>query len=534
MNGIKGKIIRILPWLILACALVYTIGAYALYGECGLDSDISSEMVLAELLNEEGRLISPNWCYSTELRVISPVPLYQLGLKIFPGNWHAAHTLGLGLALVLSALSVVYMGLGAGLGVGAVLCGAALVLPVSEIHRFLFSTGGFYTGYVILSGMIMGLLLRFPRAVRKLAYAAALTVLGFVGGLSGVRMPMILMAPLFMACALEAFDELRSAPSLRALMDTDAAKLTAGTLVCGAAMAAGYLVNAKMLSATYHFLAHEDRVMGALDLSGVLLQMERIIAYFGYRPDVPLMSMRGICNVMTVAVCVLMVLCLISNLLCRRELTLCQRMLTYFAAFALGLGMLLNIALGEAAGEFSAGYYLMGVFALAMMPFIAISRMKCTMSGIRFLSLLALTGAMALQSLVYVYNYLPREELGYAKAARWLTENGYTVGCSTFWNGNVITELSDGKIRMYVYDLWTDETPVPWLQRTSNLEGLPQGEKIFVCTDGTEMEEGGLPFKQEEPAWTDGYHFIYTYEDSLALRRVLDDWRHSAAANAAN
>ena len=224
MNGIKGKIIRILPWLILACALVYTIGAYALYGECGLDSDISSEMVLAELLNEEGRLISPNWCYSTELRVISPVPLYQLGLRIFPGNWHAAHTLGLGLALVLSALAVVYMGLGAGLGAGAVLCGAVLVLPVSEIHRFLFSTGGFYTGYVILSGVIIGLLLRFPRAVRKLPYAAALVALGFVGGLSGVRMPMILMAPLFMACALEAFDALRSAPSLRALMDTDAAK----------------------------------------------------------------------------------------------------------------------------------------------------------------------------------------------------------------------------------------------------------------------------------------------------------------------
>ena len=57
MNNIKDKIVRVLPWLILACALVYTIGMYALYGPCGLDSDISSEMVLAELLNEEGRLM---------------------------------------------------------------------------------------------------------------------------------------------------------------------------------------------------------------------------------------------------------------------------------------------------------------------------------------------------------------------------------------------------------------------------------------------------------------------------------------------
>jgi len=525
MNNIREKAIRILPWIVLVCALVFTIGAYALYGECGLDSDVSSEMVLAELLNEQGRLITPDWYYSTELRVISPVPLYQLGLKIFPGDWHAAHALGLGLALALSALSVVYMGTGAGMGAGAVLCAAALILPASETHRFLFSSGGFYTGYVILSCVVIGMLLRLPRAKKRWLYAAALAALGFAGGLSGVRMPMILMAPLAMACALEAFNALRSVSSLRALAGTDAARFTAGTLVCGAAMLCGYLVNAKILAGTHHFWAYEETQLGALNLSAILTQLEKIVVFFGYRPDVPLLSMRGICNALTTGVCALMALCLISGLMRRGEHTPQERVLLYFAAFAVALGIFLNITTGEAGSDYSVGYFLVGLFALVMTAFMELSRMKCAMKGARFAAVLALSGAMALQSLTYVLNYFPRDVSVYQTAAQWLTDNGYTVGCSTFWNGNVLTELSDGEIRMYTYDLWPDEILTTWLQRKDHFDGMPDAEKAFACVDFMEMERGGLPFSADDLAWTNGYLSIYTYESPQELQNLLDTWK---------
>jgi len=533
MHNIKEKAVRFLPWLVLFAALAYTIGIYALYGECGLDSDVSSEMVLAELLNEEGRLISPNWYYSTELRVVSPVPLYQLGLKVFPGNWHAAHTFGLAAALVMAALSVAYMGTGAGLGAGAVLCAAALTLPVSEIHRFLFSSGGFYTGYVILSCIIIGMILRMPRAKRPWTYAALLAALGFFGGLSGVRMPMILMAPLALACALEAFDALRSAPSVRALLKTQQAKLAFGVFICGAAMLGGYLVNTKVLAKTYHFWAYEDTRLGALNLPAVLTQLESIVTYFGYRADVPMLSMRGICNVMTTGVCALMALCLISGLRRRAEHTLQERMLLDFTAFAAALGVFLNIAAGDAASDYSVGYFLVGLFALVMTTFMALSRMRCAMRGVRTLSMLALAGVMSLQSLTYVLNYLPRETSVYQTAEQWLTENGYTVGCSTFWNGNVLTELSDGKIRMYTYDLWTDDILTTWLQRADHFEGMPEGEKAFACVDFMELAKGDHPFGAADPAWTNGYLSIYTYASTQELEELLVQWRtglRSAAA----
>ena len=41
------------------------------YGAQWLDSDDSAEMILAELLSREGGILSKNWYYSTELRVLN-------------------------------------------------------------------------------------------------------------------------------------------------------------------------------------------------------------------------------------------------------------------------------------------------------------------------------------------------------------------------------------------------------------------------------------------------------------------------------
>lgn len=68
----------LLAALVFAACLAVTVGNYAAYGEHNLDSDMSSEFVLAQLLNEEGRLITDSWYYSTEIRLVSPLPVYQL------------------------------------------------------------------------------------------------------------------------------------------------------------------------------------------------------------------------------------------------------------------------------------------------------------------------------------------------------------------------------------------------------------------------------------------------------------------------
>lgn len=47
-----------------------------------LDSDMSSEMVLAQLLAKENAALSTHWYYSTELRVLNTQLLYAFFFKL--------------------------------------------------------------------------------------------------------------------------------------------------------------------------------------------------------------------------------------------------------------------------------------------------------------------------------------------------------------------------------------------------------------------------------------------------------------------
>ena len=64
-----------------------------------LDSDISSEMVLGELLSKEHGIISPNWFYSTEIRVLNNQIVFSILLTLFH-SYHIARVLS-GIILVM-------------------------------------------------------------------------------------------------------------------------------------------------------------------------------------------------------------------------------------------------------------------------------------------------------------------------------------------------------------------------------------------------------------------------------------------------
>jgi len=92
----------------------------------------------------------------------------------------------------------------------------------------------------------------------------------------------------------------------------------------------------------------------------------------------------------------------------------------------------------------------------------------------------------------------------------------------------VLTELSDGKIRMYTYDLWTDDILTTWLQREDHFAGMPEGKKAFACVDFMEIGRGDNPFGAGDPAWSNGYLSIYTYDSAQEMEEVLARWRNES------
>jgi len=68
-----------------------------------------------------------------------------------------------------------------------------------------------------------------------------------------------------------------------------------------------------------------------------------------------------------------------------------------------------------------------------------------------------------------------------------LEEQGYRNGYATFWNANILTELSDGTIDVWCVDTFGPRTPQSpdlyrWLQLRSHDHALPTGRTFLVWT----------------------------------------------------
>lgn len=522
---IKRNGLRALPWAALAASWLFVIVVYALIGSHNINADISSEMVLADLLNREGGFLSENWYYSTELRVVSPVPVYQLALRVFPGNWHLARTLSLAILLAAFAAAMVYMGRGAGHMRAAAYAAAAAMLPVSEVHRFLFAGGGFYTAYVTLACVLIGLVLRLNRNKGRVMRLALIAALSLWGGLTGVRMPMICGVPLAAACLLGWWEALCEADSLRGALSHERTPAAAGAVLSLGMMLVGYVINSRVLSGMYHFDSFGGMKMERLQLGLLGDQIQFLMNFFGLSEGIPLLSLGGIADLLTVCVCVLMAFAALTLIRRRAEIGEGARVLACFAVIAVAMGMFLNLITGITENRYAVGYYMAGAFMLIMLVFVLFEVMRCRMAWVRTAAMLAVVGVFMLQSMVFVRNYMHTEESEHEIAARWLVENGYENGFASFWNGNILTEASSGALDMYLYGEWNEPELTPWLQEKAHLESLPEG-RVFVFVSGVEYYEGGVPCaKSEHLVWTGDVYGsrIYAYDSAaqvLELQRA--------------
>lgn len=146
-------------------------------------------------------------------------------------------------------------------------------------------------------------------------------------------------------------------------------------------------------------------------------------------------------------------------------------------------------------------------------------RMKETRRGLCAGFLLLIAGCSMGTMLSWLPS-LPRATHGLSSVGEWLVENGYSKGYSTFWNANVLTELTDGSIEMWAVDL-NDLYVINWLQLKSHLDA-PKDGPVFVLT--TEQEKENLTYKDLEShlAYSDenGW-YVYVYQDADVLQSLL-------------
>lgn len=533
-GGALYKVRQALPWLWMAAAYLFDLWYQLVPGKWIVDSDLASEMILSDLLNKEGTIISHNWFYSTELKVVNLQWFYRLGLLIFPNDWHLARTFGMAITLALFAAAMLFFVKCAGLGRAGLWMVGTLLWPFGQHYLVYAIYGGYYLVYTFFYMLVLALVLRSLNADKKrcaLQWVLA-CVITAVAGMNGVKQLMVFHAPLCLAAAILLVLALHSCGKTdwKAALDAcrKEVRLFAASLVTAVAAAAGYFVSNAVLSRMYDFKSYNfivwNRDEDWFTLDRILMDF---FHEFGYENGSGVFHFGGIAAAVGLLLGCWMFFCIVRLLLRLDKLERNDKLLV--------LLLVAMLAVCGVAYTYFHEYYL--YFWLMNMP-VAIAVMAVEIKtedfhilGARQLLGVGLAACFTLCAVSTVrqeqeHPYLAHKGLN--TAAEWLVDNGYTQGYSTFWNGNAMTELTSGKL-----EVWTlqslDRDDVPnWLQPKSHLTTDPEHPFLLIDTetDGPAENAKLIQYGDCTEVYNDGRYVIYDFADADAL--------HAAAQAAAD
>jgi len=533
-GGALHKVWQALPWLWMAAAYLFDLWYQLVPGKWIVDSDLASEMILSDLLNKEGTIISHNWFYSTELKVVNLQWFYRLGLLIFPNDWHLARTFGMAITLALFAAAMLFFVKCAGLGRAGLWMVGTLLWPFGQHYLVYAIYGGYYLVYTFFYMLVLALVLRSLNADKKhcaLQWVLA-CVITAVAGMNGVKQLMVFHAPLCLAAAILLVLALHSCGKTNWKAALGACRkevrLLAASLVTAVAAAAGYFVSNAVLSRMYDFKSYNfivwNRDEDWFTLDRILMDF---FHEFGYENGSGVFHFGGIAAAVGLLLGCWMFFCIVRLLLRLDKLERNDKLLV--------LLLVAMLAVCGVAYTYFHEYYL--YFWLMNMP-VAIAVMAVEIKtedfhilGARQLLGVGLAACFTLCAVSTVrqeqeHPYLAHKGLN--TAAEWLVDNGYTQGYSTFWNGNAMAELTSGKL-----EVWTlqslDRDDVPnWLQPKSHLTTDPEHPFLLIDTetDGPAENAKLIQYGDCTEVYNDGRYVIYDFADADAL--------HAAAQAAAD
>lgn len=533
-GGALHKVWQALPWLWMAAAYLFDLWYQLVPGKWIVDSDLASEMILSDLLNKEGTIISHNWFYSTELKVVNLQWFYRLGLLIFPNDWHLARTFGMAITLALFAAAMLFFVKCAGLGRAGLWMVGTLLWPFGQHYLVYAIYGGYYLVYTFFYMLVLALVLRSLNADKKhcaLQWVLA-CVITAVAGMNGVKQLMVFHAPLCLAAAILLVLALHSCgkTNWKAALDVcrKEVRLLAASLVTAVAAAVGYFVSNAVLSRMYDFKSYNfivwNRDEDWFTLDRILMDF---FHEFGYENGSGVFHFGGIAAAVGLLLGCWMFFCIVRLLLRLDKLERNDKLLV--------LLLVAMLAVCGVAYTYFHEYYL--YFWLMNMP-VAIAVMAVEIKtedfhilGARQLLGVGLAACFTLCAVSTVrqeqeHPYLAHKGLN--TAAEWLVDNGYTQGYSTFWNGNAMTELTSGKLEVWtLQSLDRDDMP-NWLQPKSHLTTDPEHPFLLIDTetDGPAENAKLIQYGDCTEVYNDGRYVIYDFADADAL--------HAAAQAAAD
>ena len=496
-NSIKShdrydRIFIIVSFLLFCLSFCFLFGFLNVNLERFLNSDDSSEFILAKLLAEENRLITPSWFYSTELRVFNTQIVYAFLFKFF-NNWHKIRIVSeilLSLTMLLSAywlFSVFKLKKYAWLGL------ALLILPTSVHYFEIVLKGAYYYPHIVISILTVAIIecLKQSKGKKLLSFilVAVLCLLAFLSGLGGPRQILIIYLPLLVtAIVLVVLDSIEKYKNGENKVGKSlSAAITAGsTPLLGAVLAsvfglAGYLINSTVLHLYYDYYSYTINFK-----SFSINRLKDVIAFFflnfGYSEG-KVFSVNLVHNIICFVWFGLFVVSLIVGLK-RKKNDLYFR----FSLLTLASYLIYVLVFVFTDITFKDRHSLVLIWMTLPCIFFLFEEIRNKIN-MRYIPAILFCGLMLITGACQYMTLSQRDDLSeLRKIATFLTENGYKDGYATFWNGNVLTELTNGYLDVWISSDELNEgdnndRTFEWLQIKSHVYEHPEGKVFWVLSE---------------------------------------------------
>ena len=501
------KAFFILSVLICLALLVATTGKVT-------DSDAAAELILGKKMAHDGYLspYSTDWYYSTELTVFNNHLVYSLLFRL-TNSFYWVRLLGSIFMCALLALSFGVLSWGAGLSPSLFWLGAgSLLLPVSVSYARIVLMHQYYTVHLMRALVIVGLILRLyrePRCKRERLLIALLMVVSFFSGLAGPRQLAVTGIPLTLSVLYQR------------VIKVEKPRKSDGWLVLSLLfIAAGYLFNSQILSKSYRFSVHDQVILRTFHWTQLLEGFEYLIELCGFRSGAKAMSIIGVLSV--AGIFSLLIMLGSSVRACSEKLMSDEPAHAALARLFACAVFTIQIT-GHLMFVVEYPLYYIPVIVFAIPSFFAFIHRKEGILPKHKLLLAFVLASMLANSALTLHWFVKQPDNGIRYRGilfenahivqdldgvkNFLYENNAMEGYATYWNANVLSEMSNGDITVNPFVIITGEKMMlqNWLTSPSSRD--IKSDRAFLILRKEEKEEMGYRLEGLTP--------IKQYEDEL-------------------
>lgn len=407
-----------------------------------ITSDDGSELVFSRMLAAEGGILSKNWYYSTELEILN-MPLVYSFLFRFTSDFKLVRILGQVILSGILLASYYFCLYSIDKHLAAVrFCKTAflLLVPISDAWVFL-SMKTYYVPHVAVSFVALGLACQIQKeniSIKKKAIVlAAGMLLAFVGCLEGMRHIQMAHLPLLLSSLWVLWNCLE-----RHGWDWRKIRFPVGVaanVIWLLSAGAGVAVNKFVLSPMYNVRSYyNEKFTETVGFENIETVWNTFLETTGYGGEQSLLSVGGVCNALAVVSAVAL-LCLLLYVVRNIAKFPSEEQLVWgFLVLSFGFCIFICTVLHYGQSRYIMACVAPMILFLILLEKQPVIKQYLLLSGICCVILIFgykeyrnIQASTANEELRNVYNYI--------------VENDCTYGYSTFWAGNLLTELTNGR-----------------------------------------------------------------------------------------